>query len=294
MSINDIIATDPLLCNKEGIQYEPLNGGYSNETYIVRVGENKYVIKINFSQNEYLNLTRQTELEAQSMAAAMGIAPKVLSDLHQSAYSISEFINGHLMEHDEIVKKENIITIASALLKVHSMKGINRINSAFDLINGYVKGIEKFNIILPEGYHDILAQTEVIRRKRSLDTVNNNKYCHNDILGNNLLFDGTKVTVIDWELSGIGDPYMDLASLPYSNNFSEEEDKLLLESYFGYYEDEMLLNLKDLRYVGLVREVVWSFFYAGLNRKSINHDFDYYGAGCYVLDRLKKGLRSLW
>jgi thiamine kinase-like enzyme len=294
MSIQEIISTDPLFKNRENLTYEPLNGGFSNETYLVHDGGNKYVVKINFAQNEYLRLTRRTELEAQSKAAAMGIAPKVLSDMEQDGYSISEYIEGHLMQHDEIKQEENIVKIASALKKIHSITGIDRVNSAYDLIDGYVKGIEEFGISLPEGYHEILTRTEIIRERRSRDRSNNNKYCHNDILGNNLLFDGKNITVIDWELSGTGDPYMDLASIPYSNNFSEEEDKMLLTAYFGCYEDEMLLNLKDLRYIGLVREVVWSFFFAGLNRKSVNHDFDYYGAGCYVLDRIKKGYLSLW
>lgn len=294
MNISEIIASDPIFKDKCGITYEPLNGGFSNETYTVYDASKKYVVKINFTQNEYLNLSRRTELEAQSAAADMGIAPRVLSDHSQEAYSISEFVEGHLMERDEIVDKNNMTNIASVLKKIHSITGVNRVNSAFDLIDGYVKGIEKFNLEIPEGYPEILKKTEIIRKKRSLDTVNNNKYCHNDILYNNLLYDGKKITVIDWELSGIGDPYMDLASLPYSMNFTEEEDKLLLKSYFGYYEEEMMHNLKDLRYVGLVREVVWAFFYAGLNKKSINHDFDYNGAGCYCLDRLKKGFLSLW
>ncbi|HWT77060.1 MAG TPA: choline/ethanolamine kinase family protein [Mobilitalea sp.] len=294
MDINKIIATDPMFRNKEGLVCEPLNGGFSNETYIVTVQGVKYVVKINFAQNEYLNLTRKSELEAQSRAAAMGIAPKVLSDVEQSAYSISEFIDGHLMEHDEIMLEDSLVKLAGTMKKIHSISGIQRTNSAFDLIDGYVKGIDQFQVQVPEGYRDILIETEKIRNRRSLDRDNNNKYCHNDILGNNLLSDGSRIIVIDWELSGLGDPYMDLASISYSNKFSEEDDKFLLESYFGYYEAEMLKNMKDLRYVGMVREVVWAFFFAGLNRKSVNHDFDYYGAGCYVLDRIKAGHLSLW
>lgn len=294
MNINKIIELDKLFQGKNGLEFEPLNGGFSNETYIVTDHLEKYVVKINFAQNEYLNLTRQTELEAQSKAAAIGIAPKVLSSLSESAYSISEFIKGRLMGHDDFKDKNNIIKLASALNKIHRIKGINRNNSAFDLIDGYVKGIDKFQVQLPEGYRDILVETEKIRHRRSLDNANNNKYCHNDILGNNLIYDGKNIIVIDWELSGIGDPYMDLASIPYSSNFSEEEDIELLKAYFGYYEEEMLQSMKDMRYIGLVREVVWSFFYAGLNKKSVNHDFDYYGAGCYALDRIRKGYLSLW
>lgn len=294
MDIKEIIALDELFRDRRDISYEPLNGGFSNETYVVICDDIRYVVKIHFKQDEYLRLTRETELMAQSIAASMGIAPKVLSDPSQSRYSIHEFISGHLMEGDEIRSSENITKLADILKKIHSIKEVERRNSAFDLIDGYVRGIEQFQVKLPEGYRDILKRTEKIRYQRSLDKENNNVYCHNDILANNLLYDGKQIIAIDWELSGMGDPYMDLASLPYSCNFSQEQDKRLLEAYFGYYEGDMLIHLKNMRYIGLVREVVWSFFYAGLNKKSINHDFDYYGAGCYVLDRMQKGYLSLW
>lgn len=294
MNINEIITSDSFFANKEGLTHEPLNGGLSNETHIVTWNEEKYVVKINFSQSDYHSLTRITEMLAQSKAAALGIAPKVLSDSNQSEYSITEFITGHLMEHEEIVDKNNIKKIAEVLRQVHSIEGVERKSSVFDLIEGYMQGISKFDILLPEGLSDILNKTDKIRNRRSLDTRNNHKYCHNDILSNNLLFDGNKITVIDWELSGIGDPYMDLGSLPYSNNFHEEENTLLLKEYFGYYDEEMKLNLDDMRYVGMVREVVWALFYAGFNKKSVNHDFDYYGAANYALDRIKNGYLSMW
>ncbi len=294
MNIEMIIHTDQLFKNKTDLAHEPLNGGFSNETHVVTWKNEKYVVKINFPQSDFHVVTRKTELQAQSIAAVMGIAPRVFSDHEQEEYSIQEFVPGHLMNYEEIVDKNNISKMASVLSKLHKIEGVERISSAFDLIDGYMRGVNKFGLSIPEGVSDILKETEKIRDRRSLDKSNNQKYCHNDILSNNLLFDGSIITVIDWELSGVGDPYMDLASLPYSNHFKEEEEVFLLSEYFGYYEDEMLQNLKDMKYVGMVREVAWALFYAGLNKKSVNHEFDYYGAVKYVLDRMQNGHVCLW
>lgn len=52
--------------------------------------------------------------------------------------------------------------------------------------------------------------------------------------------------------------------------------------------------LKDMRYIGLVREVVWALLFEGLNKKSINHETNYYEAALYSLNRLKNGFFSLW
>ena len=82
MKIGDIIESDALFRNSKSLTHEPLNGGFSNETHIVTCDGLKHVVKINYAQNEYLKLSRKTELEAQSKAAVMGIAPKVLSDIN--------------------------------------------------------------------------------------------------------------------------------------------------------------------------------------------------------------------
>jgi thiamine kinase-like enzyme len=293
MNINDILRSDGLFSGKDTVTSEPLNGGLSNETHLVSMDGKKYVVKINFPQNEYLGLSRKEELKAQKMASEIGIAPNVYGGTDSDAYSISEFINGHLMTREEVLEEENLIHIAALLIKAHSITGIKRTCSIFDLIDGYLSGIEKFKINLPDGFYEVRKEVLRIRERREKDTINNKKYCHNDIFTNNLLFDGSKITVIDWELSGIGDPYMDLATLAYSCGFTAENEKVILKGYFGYYDDEMLLNIRDLRYVGIVREVVWALFFEGLNLKSANHDMDYHAFACYSMDRLQKGFLSL-
>lgn len=71
----------------------------------------------------------------------MGIAPKVISDIHTKEYSISEFINGQLITGEEVKQTENIIQFANILKKIHSISGVDdRACSAFDLIDGYVRG----------------------------------------------------------------------------------------------------------------------------------------------------------
>ena len=292
MTIEKIIQEDNLFIGKKDITYEPLNGGLSNETFLVTCEGISYVVKIHFKQNQYLHVTRKTESLAQVKAAQLGISPKVLSDPENEDYMISEFVQGHMMTKEEIIEQENIVKLAGILKKVHTIKGVERNFSVFHMIDGYTQGISEFKVSLPNGYEDILKEAYKIQKKREADTTNVAGYCHNDFLNNNLLFDNGKICLIDWELSGIGDIYMDLATLPYQYNFDKKMEKLLLESYFGYYDEEMSMQLWDMKYIGMVREMLWGLFFSGLNQKSVNHDANYYEMGCYVADRLNKGLRS--
>ncbi|HEY8389344.1 MAG TPA: phosphotransferase [Clostridia bacterium] len=293
MTIDQIIKQDKTFQNQK-VAYSPLNGGFSNETYLVKANQNKYVIKINFNQNLYLKLDREKECIAQKKAAALGFAPKVVSFPKDGSYMISEYFDGHGMTYDEITDQFNMLKLIDILKGIHSIKGLNRKCSCFDLIDRYAEGIKKLRVSVPEGYYDVLKKVDIIRNRRSKDLLNNNKYVHNDILGNNILFDGQKIIIIDWELSGIGDPFMDLASLAYSNTMTKEQEEFMLTAYFGYCDKKNFDTLQDLKYIGMIREVVWAFFYEGLNKKSVNHNINYHEAGLYALNRIKNGYNTLW
>lgn len=292
MDIREVLSSEEIFLHCKEVLIEPLNGGFSNETYLATAEGIKYVVKLNYPQNKYFGLSRKTERYAQNLAADLGIAPRVCGDLSNESYTIAEYVPGRIMTGDEVKQEENIVKVAQALKKIHSIEFPDRTCSVFDLLEGYLKGMKEFRVKEPEGLKDILIEMEHIRSKREKDKTNNNKYTHNDILDLNLVINEDKITVIDWELSGVGDPYMDLASLPYSSGFLKEQEKLLLKEYFGYYEEDMYYHLKSLKYIGLVREVLWALFYGGLHLKSVNHNMDYFGAANHALERLKQGFLS--
>ena len=57
--------------------------------------------------------------------------------------------------------------------------------------------------------------------------------CHNDLLPANLIHDGERVRIVDWEYAGMGNRYFDLGNLSVNNGFNEADDEWLLECYWG-------------------------------------------------------------
>ena len=53
--------------------------------------------------------------------------------------------------------------------------------------------------------------------------------CHNDLLSANVLDDGRRLRILDWEYAGMGDRYFDLGNLAANNGFTEADDEALLE-----------------------------------------------------------------
>ena len=65
---------------------------------------------------------------------------------------------------------------------------------------------------MPEGYHDVVREAEAVRRalNRHPATL---APCHCDPLSENFLDDGKRMWVVDWEYSGMNDPFWDLGDM---------------------------------------------------------------------------------
>jgi thiamine kinase-like enzyme len=57
--------------------------------------------------------------------------------------------------------------------------------------------------------------------------------CHNDLHHLNILDDGDRLWLVDWEYGGCGDPLLDLASFLCQVESTHDERRALLEAYGG-------------------------------------------------------------
>jgi len=112
--------------------------------------------------------------------------------------------------------------------------------------------------------------------------------CHNDLLPANFIDDGQRLWLLDWEYAGMGDRYFDLANLSVNNGFGDEEDELLLTSYFGSYTPAMWARLKLMRILSDLREGMWGMVQWGV----ATLDFDYAAYGRQHLQRFKQNSQS--
>lgn len=82
---------------------------------------------------------------------------------------------------------------------------------------------------------------------------------HNDLLPANLLDDGRRLWLIDYEYAGFASPLFDLAGLASNAGMTGEETDALLAAYFGAPPDAALLRAFDaMQCASLLREAMWA------------------------------------
>ena len=270
---------------------EPLNGGYSNHTYKVTADGKNYVLRVNGGQNSFLKLSRAGEISA--LQQASGCAPKVYGDENFEEYLVTEFCPGHLVTREEAHTPEIILEYTGLLKRIHSIQGVSRECSPFYLIRSYMEGAAHHKVVIPDGFMEYFKKADEIERQSASTSQYTKRYCHNDIYNINTLNDNGTLTAIDWELSGVGDIFFDLATISYSNNYSPEEDGLLLQGYFGTIEPEHRIYLHSMKYMNMLRDITWGLLHSAINQSAVNHNFDNYGFAVGMFERLKAGLVTM-
>lgn len=290
--IDDIISEVKIWGNKN-ISYEPLDGGLSNYTYKVTADDVHYVLRVNGGQNDFLNLSKPEEIKAIHQAHEIGIGVKIYTGESNAEYIITEYKNARIVSNERAHDPAYIKKFADILRKAHEITGVNRRCSPFCLIEKYLSGAKELKVKIPDDLDAALEKMVDIEKRSTRNSKYTEKYCHNDFYSINVLNDNGAVYLIDWELSGVGDIFFDLATISFSQVYSDNEDKLLLESYFGYYEDEFAGMMYDMKYMNMLREVAWALLHAGMKIEHVNHSFNYYNSAQYFLGRIKDGFVTM-
>ena len=73
----------------------------------------------------------------------------------------------------------------------------------------------------------------------------------------NVLDDGKRVWIVDWEYAGMGHALFDLAGFSANCGFSEEQDIEFLISYRGEFRPRDLYELRVIKVASLLRDALW-------------------------------------
>jgi thiamine kinase-like enzyme len=120
--------------------------------------------------------------------------------------------------------------------------------------------------------HDASRRIEAAMAEHSVDAVP----CHNDLLPANLLFDGGRAWLLDFEYAGMNDPFFDLGNLAVNCAFDAPTERRLVERYLGGPSASGDARLALMKVMSELREGMWAVVQQAIS--TLDEDFAGYAA----------------
>ena len=264
---------------KNDILIEPVDGGLTNQNFLVRDGEKKYFARIGKDIEEHL-IFRTNEISASKAASLAGIAPKLI--FAGEGIIIFEYIKSITFNSELVIQK--IDKIIKLIKNIHDeipnfISGDPPLFWVFHVVKNYVNFLKNNNSPYLNLLNELVDKSSQLNKLASpYDIV----FCHNDFLPANFIENKSKIWVVDWEYAGFNTPLFDLGGLASNNNFTYEQEIYLLENYNEKkVDDEYLAKYFAIKCASLLRETMWSM----VSEITSKIDFDYKE---YTNENLKK------
>jgi thiamine kinase-like enzyme len=268
---------------QEDIKLDRLDGALTNVCYKVTIGSAAYVLRLaGDGTSDYID--RSAEEHNARVAAAAGVSAEVLYFDARDGTMVTRFVDGVSMNAGEGFGRDARAPVraARALRRVHTLGRLFR--SRFDVfaaIDSYLALLRERRTALPEGHYEVGRKARVVRRTLEQSPAPLVP-CHNDPWPGNLLDAEGRIYLIDWEYSGMNDPAWDLAGLSVEAGFGPEQDRAMMEAYYGAGTSAALYSrLEVYKAIGDLHWSVWGFVQHA--RGNTTEDFWSYG-----LERLQR------
>jgi thiamine kinase-like enzyme len=227
------IATVPLLSRLDTAALDILRlGGLTNQVFRVQAGAEAYCLRVpGKGTDAYID--RSVEVVNARAAAAAGVSPEVLH-FGDDGIMVTRFLADCVTMTPETLRA----TPGAPARAARSFRQLHRSGQVFAfrfelfaMIDGYLAHLDTLGTGLPEGYHETVARAQVVREALAARPLPLTP-CHCDPLCENVLDDGRRMWLVDWEYSGMNDPMWDLGDLSVEAGFGPEHDRAMLEAYF--------------------------------------------------------------
>ncbi len=248
------------------VEPEPLAGGITNLNFIVRDGGRRFVVRIGGDIPEHM-IVRSAEVAASRAAAAAGLAPAVRH--WQPGALVLDFVEGRPLTPEAVRDPANLERLAGLIRRCHhDIPGLFRGPAPLFWVFQVVR---EYGHILGDVPRDLLAAAATLEAATGPVEI---VFGHNDLLPANILDDGARLWLVDWEYAGFNTPLFDLGGLASNAGMDADGTTALIAAYFGRAPDAGLLRrAAAMTAASLLRETLWSM----VSERHSTIDFDYAG-----------------
>ncbi len=235
--------------------FEVLHGGVSNASYKVIDDAGTYVARIG-EDYPFHQVNRAREAIAARSAFACGLSPETL--FAEDGVMVIRHLEARTYTEEDV--RKNWHACLDLVARCHRdmarhVTGQGAIFWVFQILRDYAATIAKqdhpYTAYLSEWMkiNDAMEKAQV-----PLPIV----FGHHDLLAGNILDDGNRLWLIDWEYGAFGTAMFDLANLAANNGFDPATENQMLETYFNApTSDEIRRAYDAMKVASALRETMW-------------------------------------
>ena len=274
-----------LPCWRGRIDIAPLAGGISNESFLVTDMAGRHVVRLG-KDYPFHHVFRERELMTARAAHEAGFGPEVR--YAEPGVMVCAYLGAKTFSPEDVIAERR--RVADLLHRFHAQMPAGVSGAAFffwpfHVVRDYARtlaaGGSRMMARLPE-YLALAKELEAAQAPLPI------VFGHNDLLPANILDDGERLWLIDFEYAGFSTAMFDLAGTTSNAGLSAEEAEDFLAAYFdGAPAPAIRRSHAAMQCASLLREAMWSMV-SELHLTAPGAD--YVGYTAENLDRLDRAL----
>ena len=245
-----------LPCWSGRIEIAPLKGGISNESYLVSDSVGRHVVRFG-RDYPFHHVFRERELMTARAAHAAGFGPQVR--YAEPGVMVSAFIGARTYGAEDVALERR--RVADLLRRFHTampgeISGAAFLFWPFHVVRDYARTLKAgAGRMVPQlpGYLALADELEAAQAPLPI------VFGHNDLLPANILDDGDRLWLIDFEYAGFSTAMFDLAGATSNAGLSADDAEDFLSAYFeGAPDPAIRRSHAAMQCASLLREAMWS------------------------------------
>ena len=257
-----------------------LDGGITNRNYRVSTPDRDYVVRLSDPESSLLSIDRDNEYLNSMAAARAGAGAPVAQYIPGAGVLVVEWIDGRTFTERDVADPANLARIAAACRTLHAGPAFASDFDMFDLQSRYESIVHERGYRLPARYEEF--SSHVARMRWALGFAPEPTVpCNNDLLAANMIDDGDRIWLIDYEYSGNNEASFELGNIWSESTLDDDLLQPLVTSYWGA---DLPAKVARARLWALMSKYGWTLW-ASIQQELSSIDFDYWSWGMEKYER---------
>jgi len=185
--------------------------GFTNQSVVLDTGNHRLVLRLNRTNADLLGIHRDQEYLIWQSVATKGIAPELLYvDKHQD-YVVYPFIEGRIWSSADLLNPGQLRRLEEIISAYQTVRPEIPARNYIDYLEHYWQQLASHPGITPgisDQWHQFLPELRAFQESGWVPVLS-----HHDLIPENIIDDGKRLYIVDWEYAAMGHPDLDVCCI---------------------------------------------------------------------------------